>query len=133
VRPGLPRDHLPRFGLEYWDLTDHIPREVHLAVARGAHRPRIDHPPTRIHVFQEPTFELGRLNLRAETGEQFWITDRERAVVDAFRLPVLVGEDAVLLALRRYLSARPDLARMGETAGALGTWSSLNGVRVMQG
>ncbi len=120
-------------ALAYWDLTDDIPAVVHLAVARGAHRPRIDHPPTRVHVFHAATFQLGRLRVGAERGEQFWITDRERTIVDALRLPRLVGEDAALQALRRYLAARPDRARLAETARALRVWRGVReALRVME-
>src|ERR1700690_1297669 len=35
----------------YWDLTDDMPESVHIAVARGKHRPSITYPPTRVHVF----------------------------------------------------------------------------------
>lgn len=119
-------------ALAYWDLTDDIPALVHLAVARGAHRPRIDHPPTRVHVFHAATFKLGRQQVGAEAGERFWITDRERTVVEAFRLPRLVGEDAALHALRRYLSADPDRARLAETARSLQAWPTLGAtLRVM--
>ncbi|MGQ0846133.1 MAG: type IV toxin-antitoxin system AbiEi family antitoxin domain-containing protein [Sporichthyaceae bacterium] len=120
-------------ALAYWDLTDDIPTVVHLAVARGAHRPRIDYPLTRVHVFHATTFELGRLQVGAEPGERFWITDRERTVVDAFRLPRLSGEDAALHALRRYLATRPDRARLAETARSLRAWSALRAaLRVME-
>jgi predicted transcriptional regulator of viral defense system len=120
-------------ALAYWDLTDDIPALVHLAVARGAHRPRIDYPPTRVHVFHAASFELGRLLVRAEEGEQFWITDRERTVVDAFRLPRLIGEDVALHALRRYLAVRPDRARLAEIARALRAWPAVRtALRVME-
>jgi predicted transcriptional regulator of viral defense system len=31
-------------ALSFWDLTDEIPKRVHVAVPRGAHRPSIDQP-----------------------------------------------------------------------------------------
>jgi predicted transcriptional regulator of viral defense system len=120
-------------ALAYWDLADQVPPVVHLAVARGAHRPRIDQPPTRIHVFHAGTFGLGRLDLRAFEGEQFWITDRERTVIDAFRLPALISEDVALQALRRYLSTRPNRSRLAEVARSLRAWPSVwAALRVMQ-
>lgn len=120
-------------ALAYWDLTDVIPAVVDLAVPRGAHRPRIDYPPTRVHVFDAATFAVGRLHVRAEGGEQFWITDRERTIADAFRLPRLVASDDALHALRRYLSARPDRARLAEVAGELRAWPRVwAALKVMQ-
>jgi predicted transcriptional regulator of viral defense system len=107
-------------ALSYWDLTDQIPAMVHLAVPEGSHRPTIDHPPTRVHVFRAATFVLGRMEVREEGGERFWITDRERSVVDSFRLRHIVGEDEAHGALRRYLrQPRPKLARLAELARQL--------------
>lgn len=107
-------------ALSYWDLTDNIPSQVHLAVPEGAHRPAIDHPPTTVHVFRAATFDLGRIEIREEGGERFWITDRERTVVDAFRLRHRLGEDEAHRALRRYLAQpRPKLARLADLARQL--------------
>ena len=103
-------------ALAYWNLSDEIPSEVHLAVPQGSHRPVVDFPPTRVHVFRSETFDLGRLEVRSENGARFWITDRERTVVDAFRLRHLVGEDMAYEALRRYLRGRPRRARIVELA-----------------
>lgn len=104
----------------YWDLTDEIPSAVHLAVPEGSHRPTIDHPPTIVHVFRAATFDLGRIEIREPDGEGFWITDRERTVVDAFRLRHLVGENTAHQSLRRYLSQpRPKLARLSDLARVL--------------
>lgn len=107
-------------ALSYWDLTDHIPSRVHLAVPEGAHRPAIDHPPVAVHVFRAATFGLGRIEIREGGGEQFWITDRERTVVDAFRLRHRLGEDEAHRALRRYLTQpRQKLARLADLARQL--------------
>lgn len=107
-------------ALSYWDLIDDIPSEIHLAVPEGSHRPTIDHPPTRVHVFRTATFALGRIEVREERGERFWITDRERSVVDAFRLRHRLGEDEAHRALRRYLiQPRPKLARLADLARQL--------------
>lgn len=120
-------------ALAYWDLSDEIPSQVHFAVPQGSHRPAIDYPPTRVHVFQASTFALGRASRTEEHGERFWISDRERSVVDAFRLRHLVGEDAANAALRRYLQARPHPARLAEYARQLRVWGPLAGaLRILQ-
>ena len=94
-------------ALAYWDLSDELPAEIDLAVPRGSHRPRIDDPPTRVHVFAAPSFALDRRRETTETGERLWIYSPERAVVDAMRLAHQVGRDTALHALNRYLR-RPD-------------------------
>lgn len=87
----------------FWDLSDEMPDAVHLAVARGKHRPRIAYPPTRIHVFAAATFSLGCVLQEVESGETITISSRERTAVDLLRLRSRVGRDLALSALRRYL------------------------------
>jgi predicted transcriptional regulator of viral defense system len=94
-------------GLSYWDLSDELPDSLHLAVARGAHWPKIDTPATTLHRFPAETFTLERQAAHTETGEPFWIYSAERCVVDAMRLQRQVGRDVALAALRRYM-ARDD-------------------------
>lgn len=91
-------------AMAYWDLTDEIPSTVHLSVPRGAHRPRISYPPTTVHVFAADTFELGRIRREGDEGGEFWIYSPERTVIDAMRLPRIVGRDQALEGLRRYLT-----------------------------
>lgn len=121
-------------ALAYWDLSDEIPAEVHVAVPEGSHRPVIDYPPTRVHVFAASTFDLGRIEISQERGERFWISDRERTVVDAFRLRHLIGEDLAHDALRRYLRARPKPARVSELARRLRVSAPVTGaMRILLG
>jgi predicted transcriptional regulator of viral defense system len=94
----------------YWDLTDELPTAVHLAVARGRRPPSITYPPTTLHVFAAPTFELGRVYETVESGDVIAITSPERTVVDYMRMHGRVGRDQALGTLRRYLAgphARP--------------------------
>ena len=108
-------------ALAFWDLSDEIPAQVHLAVPRGAHRPSISQPPTRVHVFGAANFGLDRRQARTDADEPFWIYSPERSVVDAIRMARWVGRDVALHALRRYVS-RPeaDAARLAELARDLG-------------
>jgi predicted transcriptional regulator of viral defense system len=112
-------------ALAHWDLSDEIPATVHYAVPKGTTRPTIDYPPTTIHVFDARTFTLGRLKVD-DDGATCWITDRERTVSDAFRLRHLLGEDIANSALRRYLSQRPNRARLGEVARELRAFSAIS-------
>jgi len=89
----------------YWDLSDEMPAAVHLAVARGKHRPRITYPSTRVHVFAATTFSLGREMEEIDSGESIAISSKERTVVDLMRLRSRVGRDLALGALRRYLQS----------------------------
>ena len=89
-------------ALTHWDLSDEIPRTIHLAVPKGTHRPTIDHPPTDVHVFAADTFQVGLAELSESPGLSFRITDRERTVVDAYRLRHQLGDDLAISAIRRY-------------------------------
>lgn len=120
-------------ALAYWDLSDEIPAVVHLAVPSGSHRPVIDYPPTQVHVFHAGTFGIGRLEVAEETGEGFWVSDRERTVADAIRLRHLTGDDLAFAALRRYLDAQPRMARLAEVARPLRAWGALSAaLRILQ-
>lgn len=108
-------------ALAFWDLTDEVPEQVHVAVPRGAHRPSIHEPTTRVHVFDAGTFELDRQRAHTDADEPFWIYSPERSVIDAMRMSRWVGRDIGLHALRRYIAqprSRP--ARLGELARELG-------------
>lgn len=89
-------------ALSYWDLSDEIPREVHIAVPRHSHRPQITHPPVKVHEFGPDTFELGRQLVHTPAGE-FAVYGPERSVIDALRLRRIIGRDQALAAMRRYM------------------------------
>jgi predicted transcriptional regulator of viral defense system len=97
----------------FWDLTDELPGSVHVAVARGRHRPRITYPVTRVHVFAADTFALGRVHQPvASSTNSIAVSSKERTVVDLLRLRARVGRDVALSALRTYL--RQGDAKPGE-------------------
>lgn len=86
-----------------WELSDGIPRTVHIAVARGAHRPRIEWPATTVHVFKAATFEVGRDLLELSTRETIAIYSPERTVVDIIRLAHRESSEPLGELIRRYL------------------------------
>lgn len=113
-------------SLAYWDLTDEIPRRVHLAVARGTHPPTVDRPLAQVHVFDAATFALERERALTDVDEPFWIYSAERTIVDAVRMSRWVGSDVGLHALRRYVErggARP--ARLTDLARELGGYARI--------
>jgi predicted transcriptional regulator of viral defense system len=113
-------------ALAFWDLTDEIPLQIHLAVPRGTRRPVISEPATKIHVFDTDAFALERQRAETDVGEPFWIYSPERSVIDAIRMSRWVGSDVGLRALRRYMDRRhASPAMLAELAHELG-----GGVRV---
>jgi predicted transcriptional regulator of viral defense system len=108
-------------ALAFWDLTDEIPEQVHVAVPRGAHRPSIAQPPIRVHVFDAGTFGVDRQQAQTDANEPFWVYSPERSVVDAIRMGRWIGHDVALHALRRYMAQpRASAARLSELARELG-------------
>ena len=86
-----------------WELTDEIPRTVHIAVARGTHRPRIDWPSTTVHVFKTTTFDVGQEKLELSTGEAITLYSPERTVVDIIRLAHRESSEPLGELINRYL------------------------------
>jgi hypothetical protein len=105
-------------ALAHWDLTDEIPAAVDLAVPRGSSRPAINYPPTRVHLFDPRTFQLGRIRVDLGAGEDIAISNRERTIVDVFRLRNRIGTDLAYGALRGYLcqpgSSPEELMRLAQ-------------------
>ena len=113
-------------ALAFWDLTDEVPEQVHLAVPRGTHRPSIDRPVTRVHVFDARTFEIERQQEQTDADEPFWVYSPERSVIDAMRMTRWIGRDVARHALRRYMARpRADPARLAELARELGGGAQL--------
>ena len=112
-------------ALAHWDLSDEIPGTIHIAVPKGTHRPIIDHPPTHVHVFMADTFDIGRTELSQGPRQSYRITDRERTVVDVFRLRHLLGEDLAIEAIRRYAQLGGRLADLLTTGRRLSVGSAL--------
>lgn len=113
-------------ALAHWDLIDAIPAAVHLAVPKGAHRPTIDRPRTKVHVFDASTFSLERQEEALFTGERFWIYSRERSVVDALRMRKRFGGGPGLESLRNYLAGRrPNRRRLVELSRQLNVEKAL--------
>ena len=111
-------------ALGYWDLTDEMPGVVDLAVPRGTTQPTITYPPTKVHVFQAATFDLGRTQVPVGPEEHIWVSDRERTIVDCFRPRTGVGTSISYNALRSYVAspeAKP--GRLLDLARALRTFA----------
>ncbi|MEO3862802.1 type IV toxin-antitoxin system AbiEi family antitoxin domain-containing protein [Acrocarpospora sp. B8E8] len=88
------------------ELIDDIPSAVHIAVARGSHRPSISYPPVVVSQYAASTFDLGREEFQAAPGEKIPVYSAPRSVVDAMRHRHLIGENLALSALGRYLRTR---------------------------
>lgn len=92
-------------ALDWHGLTTQIPHEVHLALRRSAHRPRLAHPPIRVYWMTEPSFSAG-VEVHEIDGVPVRIYGPEKTVVDCFKFRNQVGLDVALEALRMYAEGR---------------------------
>lgn len=92
-------------ALEFHDLTLQVPHVVHLAIERGSHPPRIEHPPVGLFWFSGGAFSEG-----IETHELDTVPVRiyspEKTLADCFKYRNKLGLDTAIEALRLYRERR---------------------------
>ncbi|MCZ4103371.1 type IV toxin-antitoxin system AbiEi family antitoxin domain-containing protein [Streptomyces sp. H39-C1] len=112
-------------ALALHELIDDIPSAVHIAVARGTHRPVISYPPVVVAQYAAATFSLGVEQFEAAPGETIAVYGAARSVVDAMRLRSRFGEMLALSALGRYVrgSGREGVGELQRIARELGVLS----------
>jgi predicted transcriptional regulator of viral defense system len=86
-------------------LSDEIPRLMELALPRGKWQPVLT-APVAWHSFSADTFAVGRTELLVTEGAVIGLYSAERTLIDVFRLPQEVADDAQLEALRRWVRRR---------------------------
>ncbi|WP_022836392.1 type IV toxin-antitoxin system AbiEi family antitoxin domain-containing protein [Salisaeta longa] len=100
------------------DLTDEIPHAVYIALPRGIHAPRLDHPPLHTVHVSEPAYSAG-IETHVIGGVDVSMYSAPRAVVDGFKFRSTIGVDVATDALKRYLQrsdrSLQDLHRHAET------------------
>jgi predicted transcriptional regulator of viral defense system len=92
-------------ALAYHELTTQIPHEVHVAIARGAEPPRLDHPPLRVFWFSGKAFTEG-MESREVDGVPVRIYSPEKTLADCFKYRNKIGLDVAIEALRLYRDRR---------------------------
>lgn len=89
-------------ALHLHGLTQEIPRAVHVALPRGTHPARLDHPPLEVyHV--SPASHAAGVEEREIDGVTARVTTPAKSVADAFKFRSRVGLEAALHALRQTL------------------------------
>ncbi|MGB7979333.1 MAG: hypothetical protein WCF36_00890 [Candidatus Nanopelagicales bacterium] len=78
---------------------------MELALPRGRWHPVLTSP-VAWHSFSADTFEVGRTELPVTEGAVIGLYSAERTLIDVFRLPHKVADDAQLEALRRWVRRR---------------------------
>jgi predicted transcriptional regulator of viral defense system len=86
-------------ALNFHNLTTQDPFEVWMAIGRGAHRPRIESPPLRIHYFSGPALTEG-IEEHSIQGVTVRVYNVAKTVADCFKFRNKIGLDVALEALR---------------------------------
>lgn len=92
-------------ALHLHGLTQEIPRAVHVALPRGVHPARLEHPPLEIYHFSTASYEAG-VEERMVDGVPVRVTTPAKSVADAFKFRSRVGLEAAIDALKQALLAK---------------------------
>ena len=92
-------------ALHLHGLTLEIPRAVHVALPRGIHPGRLDHPPLEVYHFSANSYAAG-VETRTIDGVRMRLTTPAKSVADAFKFRSRIGLEAALDALKKALSSR---------------------------
>jgi predicted transcriptional regulator of viral defense system len=92
-------------ALSFHDLTTEIPHEVHIALPRGAERPRTTYPPLRVFWFGGPAHTDG-VETHKLDGVAVRVYCAEKTLADIFKFRTRVGMDTVVESLRLYAERR---------------------------
>lgn len=99
------------------DLTDAIPARYDIALPRNAWHPRLG-PVIHWHSFDRATFDIGRTTVPVDNATAIGLYDAPRTIVDSYRLRNALGSDVANEALRRWLRAGGQPARLIKVARA---------------
>lgn len=104
-------------ALAFHEITTQIPKEVHIALAKGAQRPRVVYPPIRPFHITARSFAAG-IEVHRLDGVDVRIYDVEKTIADCFKFRNRIGMDTVLEALRLYRERkRVDVEKILRYAG----------------
>jgi predicted transcriptional regulator of viral defense system len=88
-------------ALAFHDLTTQIPRDVSIAVEKGAQSPRIEPPPVTVHRFSNEGFPPG-VETHVIDSVDIRVYSPEKTLADCFKFRNKLGMEVVLEALKLY-------------------------------
>lgn len=86
-------------ALQFHELTTQLPRQVWIAMPRGSHAPRIDHPPIKLVQFTGDAYTAGIEEVERD-GVKLRVYGVAKTVADCFKHRNKVGLDVALEALK---------------------------------
>jgi len=118
-------------ALLYYDYTDRIPDEWHIAVDNRSGRTRffIEHPKVKPHFIKQDRLDIGKSEGEID-GIKVNIYDRERVICDCLRHINRMDGEIFNKAIKRYVTdSRKDIARLMEYAKKLGVEDKVRRLR----
>jgi predicted transcriptional regulator of viral defense system len=88
-------------ALAFHGLTTQVPHAVHVALDRGAERPRLAYPPLRVFWLSGAQFHEG-VEERQTDGTMVRLYGPEKTIADCFKYRNKLGLDVALEALRTW-------------------------------
>ena len=92
-------------ALQFHELTTQLPRRVWIAMPRGSHAPRIDHPPVKMVQFTGAGYAEG-IELFERDQVQLRVYNVAKTVADCFKHRNKIGLDVALEALKDALAQK---------------------------
>jgi predicted transcriptional regulator of viral defense system len=92
-------------ALQFHGLTTQLPWQVWIAMPRGSHTPRIDHPPLRMIQFTGDAFDHG-IETHEVAGGTLRVYSVAKTIADCFKHRNKIGLDVALEALKEVITQR---------------------------
>ena len=86
-------------ALQFHELTTQLPRQIWIAMPRGSHVPRIDHPPVKMVQMTGEAYSEGIETVERD-GVRLRVYGVAKTVVDCFKHRNKIGLDVALEALK---------------------------------
>ncbi len=85
-------------ALAFHGVSNEIPHKVHIALPRGAKKPRIDYPPIQVHQFGAEIYTAGVAVVQID-DVQVQVYSLAKTIADCFRFRNSLGTDVAVQAL----------------------------------
>ncbi|MBC7603783.1 MAG: type IV toxin-antitoxin system AbiEi family antitoxin domain-containing protein [Ramlibacter sp.] len=96
-------------ALQFHEMTTQLPRRVWIAMPRGSHTPRIDHPPIKMVQFTGEGYSEG-IEVFERDGVQLRVYGVAKTVADCFKHRNKIGLDVAIEALKDTVAQRKSSA-----------------------
>ncbi len=90
-------------ALDFHDMTDQIPHQVHIALSRTSRNPVLDYPPLKVYRFSKKTLHNG-VETHLVDGISVNIFSPAKTIADCFKFRNQIGIDVAIEALKKGIN-----------------------------